>query len=331
METILTIEDAVVQFIELTKDARSSHTARTYANSLNAFLLVIEENGGTKKASINTLDAEPLRWFLKELKYFSPATEQVYVVAVSRFYQYLVAEELADLNLERMKMLIQTRSRRPGVRLPQFPKEDIEKLIHYAENEITKQPFENEKNQLRNLRDAAFILTLADTGMRVHEICSLRRGDVDWQEYRAVIIGKGDKQALVRFSSRSIFALRTYINTRAKIDGASGRPLPSLPLFARHDRGSGSKIKPITTATGRNIIKQRVAEVLGDEGKGTITPHSFRHYFVTNVLQGSGGNLKLAQELARHKNIQVTQRYAHLSDDELDRGYYDIFEDGVSE
>jgi site-specific recombinase XerD len=47
---------------------------------------------------------------------------------------------------------------------------------------------------------------------------------------------------------------------------------------------------------------------------------------VTTVLRASGGNLKLAQELARHRNITVTQRYAHLSDDELDRGYYDIFD-----
>jgi site-specific recombinase XerC len=46
---------------------------------------------------------------------------------------------------------------------------------------------------------------------------------------------------------------------------------------------------------------------------------------VTTVLRASG-NLKLAQELARHSNIQVTQRYAHLSDDELDKGYYEIFE-----
>ncbi|MCJ7657972.1 MAG: tyrosine-type recombinase/integrase, partial [Anaerolineales bacterium] len=88
----------------------------------------------------------------------------------------------------------------------------------------------------------------------------------------------------------------------------------------------GKKVKPITTATGRNIVNQRVAESLGSQAVGTITPHSFRHYFVTTVLRGSGGNLKLAQELARHKNIQVTQRYAHLSDEELDRGYWDIFE-----
>jgi hypothetical protein len=58
--------------------------------------------------------------------------------------------------------------------------------------------------------------------------------------------------------------------------------LPSLPLFARHDKGTDKKI--------------------------------------------SSGNLKLAQALARPENIQITQRYAHIDDDELDKGYYEIFE-----
>jgi integrase len=169
-------------------------------------------------------------------------------------------------------------------------------------------------------------LTLADTGLRVHEACKLRRGDLDWNEGRANIIGKGDREAIVRFSQRSLSSLRDYLATRQKLDGASGRAIPSLPLFARHDKGAGKKVKPITTATGRNIVSQRVREALGAEAVGTITPHSFRHYFVTTVLRASG-NLKLAQELARHKAISVTQRYAHLSDDELDRGYYEIFED----
>jgi len=82
----------------------------------------------------------------------------------------------------------------------------------------------------------------------------------------------------------------------------------------------------MTTTTGRNIVTDRVRELLGDEAVGTITPHSFRHYFVTRVLRASG-NLKLAQELARHTNIAVTQRYAHLSDDELDKGYWNAIEE----
>ncbi len=225
--------------------------------------------------------------------------------------------------MSRVRQIIKLRARRPGQRLPQFPREDIEKIIK-AVDDYTQFAENDEKERLRALRDRAFIITLADTGLRVHEICALRRGDVDWNEGRAIIIGKGDKQAVIRFSSRSMRSLKDYLTARQKLDGSSGRPLPSLPLFARHDRGAGKKVKPITTATGRNIIKERVRQTLGEEAVGKITPHSFRHYFVTTVLRATG-NLKMAQELARHSNIAVTQRYAHLSDDELDRGYYDIF------
>lgn len=95
--------------------------------------------------------------------------------------------------------------------------------------------------------------------------------------------------------------------------------------FSDFYKGAGKKVKPISPSTGRNIVQARVAQFLGTDMVGKITPHSFRHYFVTSVLRGSG-NLKLAQELARHSNIQVTQRYTHLSNDELDKAYYEIFE-----
>jgi len=175
------------------------------------------------------------------------------------------------------------------------------------------------------LRDRAFLLTLSDTGLRVHEACNLRRGDIDWLEHRAIVIGKGNKEAVVRFSKRSLDALKMYLSERANLDGNSGKALASQPVFARHDRGAGKKVKPISTTTGREIVNQRVRESLGEEAVGTITPHSFRHYFVTTIL-GSTGNLKLAQVLARHTNIAVTQRYSHLSDNELDQEYQQIFD-----
>ena len=179
--------------------------------------------------------------------------------------------------------------------------------------------------KLRAYRDRAFLLTLADTGLRVHEACKLRRGDIDWNEGRAVVIGKGDKQAVVRFTSRALQSIKDYLSQRATLDGNSGKQLSSLPLFARHDKGAGKKVKPMTPTTGRNIVKERVDQFLGKEMVGKITPHSFRHYFVTSVLRGTG-NLRYAQELARHTNIQVTQRYTHLSNDELDKAYYEVFE-----
>jgi len=324
--TETTITQATLFYNDNIRLARSQNTARTYKNALSAFLAVIEHNGlDPDETAVRNLPEDAIAWFATALKDHAPATEALYLTATAGFYEYLAAERLADPNLPRLRLLIRQRGRRSGQRLPQFPRNSIEKVLEHADN-LVNQATDNDYAKLRNYRDRAFLLNLADTGLRVHEICALRRGDLDWNEGRAVIIGKGDRQAVVRFSQRSLRAIKDYLEARKSLDGASGKPLRSLPLYARHDRGAGKKVKPITTATGRNIVKQRVDESLGSEAAGTITPHSFRHYFVTTVLRGSGGNLKLAQELARHKNIQVTQRYAHLSDEELDRGYWDIFE-----
>ena len=331
METVKSplIAETVSKYLAIVKTARSEHTARTYANALSVFSRVLKERWlDPDKTPTDKLSEDAIAWLASYLKNFASATERLYLTAVAGFYEYLAAERLAEINLPRLRLLIRQRARRPGIRLPQFPAEDIERVINFMSDPATllMPPGEDSENlRLREIRDRAFLLTLADTGLRVHEACALRRGDIDWNEGRAVIIGKGDKQAVVRFSTRSMKALKDYLSLRATLDGGSGRPLPSLPLFARHDKGAGKKVKPITTTTGRNIVTERVIQILGKEAEGRITPHSFRHYFVTTVLRGSG-NLKLAQELARHSNILVTQRYAHLSDDELDKGYYEIFE-----
>lgn len=272
---------------------------------------------------IADLTEEPVIWVIRALKDMAPSTEQCYLTAVVGFYEFLVGENLAAINLPRIRLLIKQRARKPGIRLPQFPKSAIETVLDYAGGLNlfeTKDPTQH----LINMRDRAFLLTLADTGLRVHEACNLRRGDIDWDEYRAVIIGKGNREAVLRFSRRSLQALKDYLRLRAELDGGSGKALAALPVFARHDKGSGKKVKPISTTTGRQIVNQRVREAVGPEAVGSITPHSFRHYFVTTVLLASG-NLKLAQELARHQNIAVTQRYSHLSDAELDKKYLEIF------
>jgi site-specific recombinase XerD len=304
--------------------ARSANTARTYRNGLQAFLEALRAEG------IDPETLPPARveedWilpFAARLKNLSPATERLYLSAVTSWFEYLAAERLARVNLPRIRLLIRQRSRRPGPRLPQFPRSAIDAVLEYATNLTAGSA--GGAARLRILRDRAFLITLADTGLRVHEACRLRRGDVDWAEGRAALVGKGDREAVVRFSRRSLRSLQDYLKSRSVIDGASGKPLSALPLFARHDRGAGKKVLPLTTTTGRAIVHQRCREALGDEASG-ITPHSFRHYFVTIVLRASGGNLKLAQELARHRSISVTQRYAHISDDELDRGYHEIFE-----
>jgi len=318
------IQTCIQNYLNSVKLSRSANTYRTYANAMKLFTGVLEKNGlDVETAEVSALSEDAVIWMATALKDFSSATEQVYMTAAVGLYEFIAGENLAQINLPRVRLLIKQRTRKPGVRLPQFPKADIEKVLDYAENLVSK-PTESVEERLINLRDRAFLITLADTGLRVHEACKLRRGDIDWHESRAVIIGKGNKEAVLRFSKRSIKVMRDYLQSRSELDGVGGKALASLPIFARHDKAVGKKIKPISTTTGRAIVRDRVRECLGEDAVGTITPHSFRHYFVTTIL-GSTGNLKLAQVLARHTNIAVTQRYSHLADDELDKKYQEIF------
>ena len=322
------ISQAITAYLQSISDARSANTARTYGTAMNAFTAFLNAQGPpTEQSEISGMQEDVVAQFAADLKDLSPATEQLYLTVVAGFFEFLVAERLADINLARVRLLIRKRSRKPGIRLPQFPQQQIVDTICYSIN-LALLPVNIDRDRLINLRDRAFIVTLADTGLRVHEACNLRRGDLDWNELKAIVKGKGNREAVVRFSQRSLNALKDYLDARATLDGSSGRQLASLPLFARHDKGAGKKVKPMTPTTGRNIVDQRVTEAIGPEAGRNITPHSFRHYFVTTVLIGSGGNLKLAQSLARHQNIAVTQRYAHLSDSDLDKGYIEIFESG---
>lgn len=323
-ESSPTLSEAANKFLDVITASRSINTTRAYQQGLTRFMEHLSELGMSLTHPIASLDLSRFASFIDELRGYSPATEQLYIMSVKRFYQFLASEELVDVNAAKLTSIVQTRARRPGQRLPQFPRKEIETIL---KDVLAKDHSGLEGSErLQSLRDTAFIVTLADTGLRVHETCGLRRGDFDWDEQKAIVVGKGNTQAIVRFSRRASLLITAYLRERSSLDGNTGRPLGTLPIFSRHDRGAGKKVKPITTATGRNIVNHVVAEALGTEALGRITPHSFRHYFVTTVLRGSGGNLKLAQELARHKNIQVTQRYAHLSQEELDRGYHSIFE-----
>ncbi|MBQ6503042.1 MAG: tyrosine-type recombinase/integrase [Flexilinea sp.] len=319
-----TIERTIEMFLENIGLSRSANTEKTYRNAMNAFLQMLAEKGISRDQQISDLSEKIFSDYAKYLKAYSPSTESLYINVAKNYFEFLAAEEIKNFNLFQTKLLIKNRTRKPGIRLPQFPQNDIEKVIDYAMNSLPILPVMEETERLINLRDAAFLVTLADTGLRIHEACNLRRGTIDWFSNKAIIIGKGNKEAIIRFSDRSISALKAYLNERAVIDGSTGAALASLPVFARHDKAAGKKVLPMTTKTGREIVSSRVEECLGKTAVGTITPHSFRHYFVTNVLKKTG-NMKIAQEFARHSSITVTQRYTHLSNEDLDKKYDKIF------
>lgn len=285
----------------------SKNTIDTYRYALRRFLSIVGEEA--------PLNAETFEAFLTEIKDYAPSTKQIWRSAVLGLYTFSRSNDLAEI-----QGIIRHYTRRQGKRIVNFDREAVEKVIEYCSRLSGDMPA---------LRDRAFVLTLADTGLRISEACALKRGDIDWLEARAVIIGKGDKQAVIRFSERAIQALREYHTACASIEPNTRIPLRSQPVFLRHDIRASKKIKPIS-ASGmwtaikgdpEQGIKGRIEEAGVD--RSLVRIHDFRHYFVTMTYLAKL-DIKLSQELARHSSIDTTNRYTHFSG-EADIAYDEIF------
>lgn len=321
--TSIVLADAITSYLHLVTNSRSSQTERTYAQALAHFAAVLQTHLiMVESATLTQLTPDWFKWYLQNLRVYAVATEQLYLTALVGFYEFCAAEYNLPLNLAQIKAFVRRRQRRLAPRVPPFPREQIESLLANVGQSILD--VDDPREPIRNLRDRAFFLTLADTGLRISEVCGLRRGQFIWKENRAIVIIKGGRESVVRFSERAIEAIQTYLQARA-VFVENYRAIDQQPIFARHDTGAGKQLSALSAVGGRNIVNDWVCRILGSDAKGTITPHSFRHYFVTVVLRATG-NIRLAQELARHKNISITQRYAHLSDSDLDQTYQHIFD-----
>ncbi len=325
----MTIQEAIEHYLKQIKRAKSSNTAVSYQQGLQTFSTCLAESDlklDVNKVAVADLSPHWVEVFLDYLTGKSVATERLYTTAVAGFYRYVAAQEWAKFNLATLDFEMSQR-RHQGKRIHVFPEKKIEELLKFIE-EAGNYPPEKLSDRLTLYRDCALLITLADTGLRVSEACGLRKNQVDWERRRAIIIGKGDKQAIVRFSERSMKAIDRYLDARLELDQRQGR-VEVLPIFARHDRKAGKKVLPISSRTAENIVTHRVVQALGNEARGTITPHTFRHFFVTRAVRHH--DIMLAQQLARHESISTTSGYTHLTDTEIDAAYAAVFDEPDSE
>jgi integrase/recombinase XerC len=283
-------------YLDYIKETKSEKTHAVYKMALEEFLFIVGKDVQLTKDCYIT--------FLRKTTGMHPATQALYRSAIKGLYLFAAD---TDPKIE-TSFFEQTNKRlalKPVKSLILFNRDGIEKILTHCNTM---------RSNITELRDRAFILLLADSGLRVSEACSLRIGSVDLLENRAVVIGKGNKQAIVKFSQRVTEALSDYLQAREYTAKAA-------PLFIRHSKKTGDKIQQVKAGDMWHAVKHRAIEAGVDPA--TIRVHDFRHYFVTVVL-ASSGNLKLAQTLARHEKIETTGRYAHLVGDS-DKAYDEIF------
>ncbi len=154
------------------------------------------------------------------------------------------------------------------------------------------------------LRNYAMLHLLYGSGLRVSELVKLPVSSCNLHGCHVRILGKGDKERVVPFSSAAATVIRDYLE-RGRPKLIRHRPSPLLFLS---NRGSGMT---------RNRFWQIIGEIALKAGiSHTISPHMVRHSFATHLLAG-GADLRSVQMMLGHADIATTQIYTHVDTSRL--------------
>ncbi|MBW3093617.1 tyrosine recombinase XerC [Bifidobacterium sp. 82T10] len=162
-----------------------------------------------------------------------------------------------------------------------------------------------------DLRDAAIMETLYATGIRVAELVGLDVNDLDFSHRTLKVTGKGNKQRVVPFGAPAAAALIAWLERgRPQVIAAAGER--ALFLGAR-----GRRID-------QRVVRGVVHRLAREAGVPDISPHALRHSAATHLLDG-GADLREVQEMLGHSSLKTTQRYTHVSIEQLKSRYAQAF------
>ena len=276
----------------------SPNTAAAYAQDLDCFLIWASNCG------IDVLQAthRDFRRFLSSLSGagYAKTTVNRRLSAVRSFYSWLVREGVIESNPAAV------------VSSPKLPKplphvlsqEDVEKLLKCADASTPA-----------GALDAALVELLYASGARIGEVASLDVDRIDFSDKSVRLFGKGSKERIVPLYPAALHALDAYL--------AHARPV----LLANHKDGltaeeaADAQRALFINARGARMsersLRARFEKLLAQAGlAGMATPHTMRHTFATEVLDG-GADLRSVQEMLGHASLSTTQIYTHLTPERL--------------
>ncbi len=162
-------------------------------------------------------------------------------------------------------------------------------------------PTQCEKDKLVRLRNRAMLETLFATGMRISELISLNRNQLD-KSGRIFIRGKGRKERFVYLTDRAKKQIKEYIDTRT--DDLQALFIPYRGLNAQSTK---ARISPNYLQMKIKFYKEQL------EINVPTSAHSLRHGFATYLAE-QGANPAALQVLLGHESLHTTTRYVHASD-----------------
>lgn len=173
--------------------------------------------------------------------------------------------------------------------------------IHKVRAEVTvKETISDEqlevlRDSCTELRDLAMVDFLASTGVRVGELVTINREDIDFNERQCVVLGKGNKERTVYFNARAKVHLLNYLASRT-----DGEKALFVSLAAPHRRMTISGVEKRMRLLGKlaNVCR--------------IHPHKFRRTLATMAID-KGMPIEQVQRLLGHTKIDTTLHYAMVN------------------
>lgn len=287
-----------LEYLEIEKN-KSLKTLENYGRYLDRFL------NFSKIKNISQLNEELIRQYRLYLnrlrnakgKSLKKITQNYHVIALRNFLKYLARIGIKTVPAEKVEL----------------GKQEDREVVFLQPEELVRLFDAPEGSNLDALRDKAILTMLFSTGMRVSELCSLNRDEIDLKRKELSVRGKGGKIRLVFLSDRACRNIQDYLVKRVDVDEALFVRIPKgvRPLFLK---GSDPFFLRLTSRSIQRIVKKYSIKA-GIIGK-KVSCHTLRHSFATDLLR-NGADIRSVQTMLGHASITTTQIYTHVTDKQL--------------
>jgi integrase/recombinase XerC len=264
----------------------SVHSIKAYHKDLETFWEYSNKEGYT---TLNELNHLVIRSWLVSMMESGIEARSVNrkISTLKSYYKFLIREGKIEINP--MSKII---SPKTAKKLPVFvDKTHMENLFNF---EVFEPGFEGHRNRM-------IMLLFYQTGMRLSELTSLKKTDIDFSNCQLKVLGKRNKERIIPFTLNFKKEIEDYIQA------IPPEYTTGSYLFAQKN---GKKLYPKQVY---NLVNAALSHVTTIHKK---SPHVLRHTFATHMLN-NGADLNAIKEILGHANLSATQVYTHNSIEKL--------------
>lgn len=222
------------------------------------------------------------------------STQTYHVVVLRSFLKFLAKEDIETVPAEKIEV-----GKTPTRQVDFLEFDEVERLLRAAGGD-----------DLRSRRDRAILELLFSSGLRVSELTSLDRDQVNLKRGEFSVRGKGSKLRVVFLSDTAKTAIERYLEKRLDMDPALFIAIPKKGLGKKRADSAGLRL---TERSVQRLVRRYAtkAGIVKD-----VHPHTLRHSFATDLLR-NGADIRSVQAMLGHSSITTTQIYTHVTNERL--------------